>query len=38
MVLFGLESINENKDSDGLMLKAYIKFQVANELFKKKKT
>lgn len=38
MVLFGLESINENKENDGLALKSYIKFQVANELFKKKKT
>jgi hypothetical protein len=38
VVLFGLESINDNKDNDGLALKSYIKFQVANELFKKKKT
>jgi hypothetical protein len=38
VVLFGLESINEGKESDGLSLKAHIKFQVANELFKNKKT
>ena len=38
MVLVGLESIVENKESDGLILKAHIKFQVANDLFKNKKT
>lgn len=37
-MLFGLESISESKESDGLVLKSYIKFQVANDLFKKKKT
>ena len=34
----GLESISENRESDGLILKAHIKFQVANDLFKNKKT
>lgn len=38
VVLVGLESIVENKESDGLILKAHIKFQVANDLFKNKKT
>ena len=38
MVLVGLESIVENKESDGLILKAHIKFQVASDLFKNKKT
>ena len=38
VVLVGLESIVENKESDGLILKAHIKFQVASDLFKNKKT
>ena len=37
-MLVGLESIVENKESDGLILKAHIKFQVASDLFKNKKT
>ena len=38
VVLVGLESIVENRDSDGLILKAHIKYQVASDLFKNKKT
>ena len=38
MALFGLETINEAKEIDGLSLKAQLKHQVANELFKSKKT
>lgn len=38
VVLFGLESINESKESDGLAMKAYMKYQVANELYQTKKT
>lgn len=38
VVLCGLESINEYSEMDGIVLKAQIKYQVANELFKNKKT
>lgn len=38
VILCGLESINEAAEPDGLLLKAKLKYQVSNELFKNKKT
>jgi hypothetical protein len=37
VVLCGLETINEVQEFDGLILKAQMKYQVVNELFRSKK-
>lgn len=37
-MICGLESINESQEIDALVLKAQMKYQVANELFRNKKT
>ena len=38
VVLCGLESINEAEEVDPIILKSQMKYQVANELFRNKKT